>query len=233
LAVWKDAQPGQYYWRLRARQGDSTSEFSSGKPLKVELPAPVVKASESVAGGADTNAVSHLWKWQAVPRATGYEVVTSEQEDFSGSTTQKVKDAQLQLELGSRSKFVKVAALGSQDRRVSGFSSVGVVKVVNQLKLVTPKVVRPENGLTIISFGSGSNPVAFGWREVDNAKTYRIQFSNSQDFSELVMEKVLSETDLVLSSEDFEGQIFWRMRSESGKTVSGWSPIRHFKSEKK
>ncbi|MCC7403501.1 MAG: hypothetical protein IT288_03805 [Bdellovibrionales bacterium] len=233
LAVWKDAQPGQYYWRIRARQGDSTSEFSAGKPLKIELPPPVVKASESVASEGDSTRVSHLWKWQAVPRATGYEVVTSDQEDFGGSASHKVKDAQLKVELDSGAKYLKVAALGSQDRRVSGFSSVGVVKVVNQLKLVTPRVVRPENGLTIISFGSGSNPVAFGWREVENAKTYRIQFSNSEDFAELVMEKILSETDLVLSSEDFEGQIYWRMRSESGKAVSGWSPVRHFKSEKK
>lgn len=232
LAFWRDALAGEFFWRVRARSGESVSDFSEIGHFLIDLPAPVVK-KETTLSPSDGDEVQHQWGWDPLPRALGYEVVLGSDGSLEEGEVLKVKEAKLDYKFQEGSTYIKVAALGVGDRKVSSYSGVGLVKVVKQLKLNSPKVVRPENGLTIISFGSGSNPVAFGWSEVDKAQSYRIQFSSSADFAEISDEKVIEQTQLVLSSDDFDGEIFWRLRSEAGKNVSAWSAPRHFKTEKK
>lgn len=232
LALWREALPGEYYWRVRARSGENFSDFSEAGLMNIGLPAPEVP-TETTLSPDEGDEVTHLWSWDPVPRAQGYEVVIGQDSDLEDGEVVKVKEAKINRAFAAGSTYIKVAALGVGDRKVSSYSGVGQIKVVQLVKLDTPKVNRPENGLTIISFGSGSNPVAFGWSAVDKARRYRLQFSSRPDFGEISDEKVLESTQLILSSDDFDGEVYWRLRSESGKNVSAWSSPRHLKTEKK
>ncbi|MBK7843141.1 MAG: hypothetical protein IPJ71_05510 [Bdellovibrionales bacterium] len=153
----------------------------------------------------------------------------SSKSDFSKDVeTIDTRNNEIEKDFKPGTSFLKVAAISDRNEIVSDFSATEKIEVKNTFVLPAPQVEGPENGLTLIAFGTAASPVVFEWHEVSQAKTYRIQFSNDSSFSKILQEKSVKNLDLALSSGDFSGQVFWRLRAEQGKYSSPWSAPRYF-----
>lgn len=234
-AVWKGAKPGVFYWRARARAEETRSAFSEFGKIDIKLEPPRQKQSQSISqivrspAEVETKRAKYKWRWEEVPRAQGYRVLLSSKSDFSKDVeTIETRNNEIEKDFKPGATFLKVAAISDQNEIVSDFSATEKMEVQNKFVLPVPQLEGPDNGLTLIAFGTAASPVVFEWHEVALAKSYRIQFSHDSHFSKIFQEKSLKDLDLALSSVDFSGQIFWRLRAEQGKYSSPWSAARYF-----
>lgn len=79
-----------------------------------------------------------------------------------------------------------------------------------------PNLITPANGAT------GLGVVAtLTWEDVD-ADSYTVQVSTSSDFSSLVVDEDVADTEFGAAL-DFETQYYWRVRARSGSEVGEWS----------
>lgn len=233
--VWKAAKPGVFYWRARARADETRSAFSDLGKIEIKLDPPRQKQSQNIiqkvssSSEVETKRAKYKWKWEGVPRAHAYRVLVSSKSDFSKDVESIDTDnTEIEKDFKPGTSFLKVAAISDRNEIVSDFSTTEKIEVQNRFILPVPQVEGPENGLTLIAFGTAASPVVFEWHEVSQAKTYRIQFSNDSNFSKILQEKSVKDLDLALSSGDFSGQVFWRLRAEEGKYSSPWSASRYF-----
>lgn len=233
-ALWKGAKPGVFYWRARARAEETRSPFSDLGKLDIRLDSPRQKQSQSTIqmvkspDEVETKSAKYKWRWEGVPRAHGYRLLLSSKSDFSKDVESiETDNIEIEREFKPGTTFLKVAAISEQNQIVSDFSATEKMEVQNKFDLPVPRIESPENGLTLIAFGTAASPVVFEWHEVTQAKTYRIQFSRDSNFSKIFQDKSLRDLELALSSGDFSGQIFWRLRAEQGKYTSPWSAARY------
>lgn len=234
-ALWKEPKPGVFYWRVRARADETRSPFSDLGKIDIRLDSPRQKQSQSIIqmvkspAEVETKSAKYKWRWEGVPRAHGYRLLLSSKSDFSKDVESiETRDIEIEKEFKPGTTFLKVAAISDQNEIVSNFSATEKMEVQNKFVLPVPGIEGPENGLTLIAFGTAASPVVFEWHEVAQAKNYRIQFSHDSNFSKVFQEKSLKDLDLAVSSGDFSGQIFWRLRAEQGKYSSAWSAARYF-----
>lgn len=234
-ALWKEPKPGVFYWRARARTEETRSPFSELGRIDIRLDSPRQKQSQSIIqtvkspAEVETKGAKYKWSWEGVPRAQGYRVLLSSKSDFSKDVESiETRNIEIEKEFMPGTTFLKVAAISEQNEIVSDFSTTEKMEVQNKFDLPVPRIESPDNGLTLIAFGASASPVVFEWHEVTQAKTYRIQFSHDSNFSKIFQDKSLKDLDLALSSGDFSGQIFWRLRAEQGKYTSPWSAVRYF-----
>jgi hypothetical protein len=72
--------------------------------------------------------------------------------------------------------------------------------------------------------------LSFSWDEVFGAEKYQIQLSKVPDFSqELILDSLLTQRAISVSSLEEDTEYFWRVRTNRGEFFSNWSGIRTFK----
>jgi len=87
-----------------------------------------------------------------------------------------------------------------------------------------PILVQPNNGAIDIDV----NPV-FGWESVENAITYQLQLSNSEDFKDVLRNiQNISENEYQVQNLAYFTEYFWRVRSVNNIGTGEWSPSRSF-----
>jgi photosystem II stability/assembly factor-like uncharacterized protein/alpha-tubulin suppressor-like RCC1 family protein len=86
-----------------------------------------------------------------------------------------------------------------------------------------PQLISPSNNADDVSF----NP-QLKWKSIQEANNYRLQVSNSDDFSDFEYNDVLSDTTYSLSNLDYSTTYYWRARAYNYTDTSSWSSVWSF-----
>ena len=229
-------KPGDYYWRVIADSG-YTEEVSSVGKIAVKLPPP--ENLEIPKNRFQVNSPELLEKpgpkllatWKPVPMAKNYTAVvltTDEKPKVVAKTIVDKPQAEFALAKSGQYKL-RVAASLPDGKKQSIYSKPKELDFKKELKLTTPKVQMPADGVTIVSFSKKSTePLVFGWDKVQHAQKYEVQYSATEDFKTLLLTKNAPETQVVLTNETPRGIVFWRVRAVRGVYKSPWSKPRFF-----
>ena len=237
---WQNFEPGIFFWRVRAKSGHITSEFSKLGKIEIVFSAPPIEPMLKVVQKVEspdevlTKTKSHKLKWGTLPKVSHYELQLSENSQFENeSEPVKVEKSNFELVLKpNQDIFFRVRGVNEKQNAFSPYSETGKLSLVNSFSMKTPQIERPDNGVTIIAFGEMENSIALAWSEVPHGKLYRVQFANDPDFRQVIKEQVSEEQSLIVTSADFSNRVYWRVRSEHDKYVSKWSSSRFFSIKK-
>lgn len=233
---WHEAKPGKYFWRVRAVNGDTiTGPFSTTNTLELKLPPPSIKnvisqklKKRSSVEGPEALPVS--LSWNAVPQASGYQVLVSGSKKFNPLKLDiKADKASTLLELEEGGNYyIKVAAVNANGDVVSGFSNVAMLKLTEERVMDAPLAKLPPNGASIVSFSGQQMPISFKWDSVEMAEKYRLEISTMAGFKKIIHTEVLRETQFILTKSLPKVRLFWRVRAEQGNEASDWSEVYSF-----
>jgi hypothetical protein len=207
---------GTYYWRVRAKNGDYASDWSTPFSLTItQLPAPVLLTP--VHFGLITTQDPVEFSWEAVPNATHYQIYISQdptfefvwyQDDFVFGTTFT------QAFYQSGTYYWKV--IPYQD------NLGGVVSALNQFNvdyLPTPILTSPSTSIT-----SYSNNVTFTWEPVVGATGYYVHIDNDPNpYSSIIYD---AETTSYTHTFQSQGTFYWRVSAYSDTAASDESETR-------
>jgi len=146
-AVWDEAKPGHYFWRVRAQDDkDKKGPFAITSTLDLNLAAPKMKKSFSHHVKVKTKValaapVAIDIDWEKVPGSKGYRLIVADNENFSSNILDtKVDDNAGTVSLvEGGTYFLKVAALGPDGDMVSEFSNVATLNFEKENKIPAPK----------------------------------------------------------------------------------------------
>ena len=239
---WTSSKPGTHYWRVRGIASDGRpGPFSKTASLKIQLPPPnllqaAIRKEILPTQLEKEGSVSHTISWNEVPKASGYQVMVSEDHLFKRTlATDRTSLPSFKFDLPREGTYhFKVAALDSSGQVASLYSNPSRVDLtlkqlkVQPIKLAVPSIQTPSDGTTIASSGNTRSPIVFIWTKVDQASQYKIQYSLSKDFSSIFYEKALNNDQFLLERDFPAGTIFWRVRAEKGSTNSSWTTPHSF-----
>jgi len=203
-----------YYWRVRARSGDSG--YSRWESHYVETTKPKLESPGGLRSAEITSA-SFIAKWDAVEEAEEYVVEKSQEPGFEDPV--KISGDSLSLlfdELSPDTKYywrVKAVAEGYKDSDWSGFS----------LDTLQPKLDYPAGLENKEVFYSSFTAC---WGEVENAQEYSLELYGDSGFEN---DPVFKDISVSTDNYTFEGleagmRYYWRVRaSGEGYRDSGWS----------
>ena len=214
---WKQAVPGVMHWRVRAaHENGSSGPFSQAGVLTVTLPEPVLGLEYKFTGQQQI-------EWAPVPMAEKYIVQYSNDRSMASVQEKTIAEPRINLELGDKPVFVKVAAAGPSGERVSGFSQVSTITLEAPIRLGIPGLLTPPRGAKVPAPKSGRISVVFSWNPVEHADNYYIELSTYPDFSKVLAGKTIRGNRWVLKGAKFNGKVYWRVRSQNSTGQSGWS----------
>ncbi len=227
-AIWKNAQPGDYYWRVRGQNSQgSEALLSPVSKIRVRVAPPAVQAPkiepETVKDVSLLKAGKKVeLKWAAVPFAEGYRVVASE-------TSKIVKGEKWEISLPpNKETTVRVAAVDSKGRLISD-EAVQKLKLGRKLDLATPQLKMPADNTTVVSFGGNQlDPLLFSWAAVPGAVTYELQFAEDEGFKKIVGQEKVKSNQFVLKKKLSDQLVYWRVRSRAEEHTSPWSAARRY-----
>ncbi|MEO0334941.1 MAG: hypothetical protein AAF202_01005, partial [Pseudomonadota bacterium] len=236
--TWKSAQPGQYQWRVRAKESRASrvSEWSRPSDFVAFLAAPQLEKTRRVSLEVATpeqlnQPQSFDYSWDPVLAAESYQLQVSKDPSFrKAKLIKNSKEAQITINeiKSSGLYYTRVRAVNSIGQAVSPFSKTSEIEVSKKLVLKVPSLEFPADGASTVSFsGAGSSPLVFTWSEVPHAEAYTIQLSHTPDFETLVGVQTLNEAELVLEQVP-AGRVYWRVKGRRGPASSGWSIPRSF-----
>ncbi len=207
--------PGRLFWRVKAvGAGESSSSYSNPGYIDVKLLAPIL------AGSYQDNK-EHLLAWTAVPQAEKYIVRYSEDANIMSNVTEKITDrAQLTLDMKSKPVYVEVAAANAGGERVSDFSMVAAIQPAKDQNV--PEIISP-NGSRVAIGNSGKLTVVFSWTPIPNATDYLIEIANDSDFKDIIDRHEVKPAKYVVKNRNFNGHVFWRVRTTGPGIPSSWS----------
>lgn len=220
---WKNAQPGKFYWRVRAHHESGVGPYSQGGSIEVSLPEPVI-------GSAYKFSEAGPLTWDPVPMAEKYLVQTSVERSMASVKEELMSEPVAPITFnGGDPVYVRVAAANAAGERVGGFSQVATVSLEERLKLLAPGLLTPPKGAKVTLPKSGRISVVFSWNAVEKATDYYVEISKYADFSKAIQKHFAGETKWVLKGAKLEGKVYWRVRAEGkGAAPSGWSYSGYF-----
>ncbi len=239
--LWQSQKPGPVFWRVRAiNENGEWGEYSLASSLMLLAPGPQVP--EVVEARVEVERVTELLnpeeshsvnlRFQPLDGAHSYKVQWASTPDFSGAKSLTTTQSEVKLDLEQTGKYyARVIAMVDEEQALSTHSRPVEIRYERALALQPPRLIQPLNNIEVVAFAakgqeSGSSPsYFFAWRAVPEAEKYVVQFSQTSDFSNLLMEKESNNRQLVLQETLPPGRIFWRVRAEREKFFSPWSEI--------
>lgn len=86
-----------------------------------------------------------------------------------------------------------------------------------------PQLVIPVNNAEI-----PINEINYSWHKINNAVNYRFQLSDDHDFSDKIVDSLISDTSLIHNLTNVPKQYFWRVKATNNYGESYWSETRSF-----
>lgn len=229
--TWRDLNPGNYFWRVYAKN-DSGFTSSSSVIGKIEalLSAPTIDSTFSITSSESGRYFSKV-QWQKMPSAMGYLVKVSTDPTFKSSVrTYKANEESTTIELDSANKhFLKVAAVSESGDTISQYSKPSLLAPEKRkITLNYPKINVPSDGSSLGANPGPESPVVFDWSPIDKATNYIIQISKTKNFNSVLFTEKTKENQIIFDKKLPGGIIFWRIRSEKNSDASPWSPPSSF-----
>jgi hypothetical protein len=217
-----------YFWRVRALSSDGNSNWSSSWRFTTLVDPPETVTLHSPADGTGNHRPGFQLRWQQADRADSYEIQISETPDFSdltlfrtstGTTFSGTQNLELYTDYYWRVRSINRAG-------TSDWSNTWRFKTI---------IERPEAVITDIpsdTEGQVSVTPLFTWQESDRAEDYIIQLSKEEDFSLILSEANVTETQFSrVTPLDFATIYYWRVRARNAGGISDWSLPKQFITE--
>lgn len=224
----RGAIPGKVYWRVLAHgRGSEASGYSARGQLNILLPTPQLSSSYKLSVASDSKEPAQL-EWPSSPLADKYLVQISPTRDLAGAEEQVTRSPKLSMTGGPGKYYVRVAAADGSGQLLSAYSSLAEVNVESVFNLASPKPKTPPNGAHAPAT-NGHISIVFSWTKIPAAESYTLELSSDADFTKIISRHVSHQRGFLLKQAPLNGDVFWRVRSESNKGNSDWSPTSHFK----
>lgn len=212
----------KYFWRVKKFVDNKESDWSNiwyfvtdkGNGLTIpKLISPKDKSEINTSG---------VLKWLNVDNASYYRVQISNSNLFSNY----LKDTLVNnIEYSFRNMdnnitmFWRVKALNSQDS--SDWSNIWSFNV--NKKLIIPKLISPANEEMQVSLDG-----ELSWENIPDISHYQLQISKFNDFSSIILDTNINDTNYHYSNLDMNETYYWRVRYSINNEFSGWSFIWSF-----
>jgi M6 family metalloprotease-like protein len=203
-----------HYWRVRANNENSISDWSDPWSFKTQTVPPTLLHPEDDSSGVKSKG---RFNWNAVDGAISYNIQVSELPDFANIKigAKDVSTPYYDYEGLSHNKryYWRVASVDE------GGSSEWSIVFSFTTNIGPPKLREPsENGLNIPVIAQ------FKWEAASGASTYKIQVSKDEFFESIVKEvDNIKGLNLYYDDLEFGTTYYWRVRSESSTQISDWS----------
>ncbi|MFN3307047.1 MAG: hypothetical protein ACK42Z_07665 [Candidatus Kapaibacteriota bacterium] len=211
-----------YYWRVRATSENGRSQWSETYNFTTQLARPeLIRPSF-----ADTLApTSGILRWMEVPGATGYEIQISENENFVLGVINLHTTAQTWVGYSSLAHFTKYywRVRAYNNELESQWSKTSWFRTLPENYLPPPILMYPENNAINVKIKE-----KLIWNSVENRDSYQIQIAFDIYFNNLVLDEIISDTSLSISSLAYGTKYFWRVRANNKNYNSFWSEVYQF-----
>lgn len=211
-----------YFWRVRAVDANSNSEWSDISVFMTRGSSPSAPLIVSPADSASDQPRTITFTWRPSVGATSYELRFSEKEDLSVSLDSTgIKDTLLTIRSLSQDtryywQLRAVNAYGSSD-----WTRLHTFKTGVNLP-VAPVLITPEDeDITDLS-------VRFAWNGVTNSESYQFQLAETDSFSVLLVDSSLSALTIQVDDLAENTTYYWRVRSLNRAGNSVWSDTLRF-----
>ncbi|MCE9501425.1 MAG: FecR domain-containing protein [Leptospira sp.] len=174
-------------------------------PLKLSIP----PDQHRIISLVNSSAVN--FEWQNTPHHSSYKIQVSRRPDFSSILhSVSVNGNKTQLPLIDGTYYWRVVSVNSQSGREDSSETRKLVVLKNS----APVPHSPEEGSTI-TVGKEKSEVEFDWSKADLAQKYKLEISESPEFSGKIIVK--DADSHMISVRDLKpGNYFWRVTGSSG-----------------
>ncbi len=224
---WNEVAPGNYFFRVYARNNEGTVSSSSiTGQIEALFTAPDIDGTFKILEKGER--FQAKIRWRKNPMARGYAVKLSDNLAFTNNVkTFKSDEETLDLDLDSnRRQYIKVAVLNENGEPMSLYSKASVLVFDKIPQLDSPRINVPPDGTSLAATPSATSPVVFEWQTTGKASAYQIQFARDPDFSDVLFSTRVKENLLVFDKRLPSGRIYWRLRAEKEKASSPWTGTR-------
>lgn len=218
--AWQQYTPGKHFYRVYARselgQLSAPSETGTlhvlGSAPQLSPIAPVVfkETNPQATAPLKTTPIA----WSPIEGATAYSVQIATNPEFSNPVEKQVAATQMPLELGAPGKyFVRVKATNATNEDISEYSNVETAEYIFKITLKKPMLIEPINKTTLFLQKKTEPYVWLEWDSVPGALKYKLEISQTADFSELKVNETLTETRYFIKTQISYGNIYWRVKA--------------------
>ncbi len=207
----------QYFWRMRTRHAQATSEWSGARSFIVR---PTVELDKPNNNSTDQNLDVQL-KWKKYSDLVTYDIQIDDDPAFASPvflTSSAITVNADQLKFGTNYKW-RARALHALD--VSDWSEAWSFSTVGSVTLKAPA-----NNSTDVKL----SPM-LEWQPLSGILEYQVNFASDANFNNIMVNDIIDAAEsfyivpLVLEKET---QYYWRVRAVNGLDSSNWSNVWSF-----
>lgn len=238
--TWTTATPGAYYWRIRSSgEGYKAGVFSSARPLKVKVAAPIAISNPLIVDEVPDQALLQAppppitIRWNPTVFTKTYEVSFSKNSNFSGATRFITASADRQIQMPAPGKyFWKVRSLDKKQNPVSDESPIYTFEFQRTYKDPTLSenliAMSPKQGESILLVGQGKSEILFQWNRPLKKAQYELQISYDIDFSNIAHDIKLEDTRYIFKEPLQNSVVYWRVRASTNQGSTPWTGANRF-----
>lgn len=211
-------QDGYYY--LQSTSIDSLG--IEGLPLepvaiKVRLN-PLPPFTSEPANNSELRQQSVNFSWMKVPDAEMYNLQIAEDADFNNIVSEvHIRDTQYKASLDYKAYFFRIRSIAADEY-------YGAWSDVQRVTLLTPPPAPPLDEPLM-----DGSVITLRWKNLGSTIRYHFQMAKDADFSEILIDKQIETSDIVLQKPDKPGIYFVRTSAVDGSSYEGaFSPPQSF-----
>lgn len=223
------AENTMYYWRVRGKNSEGTSEWTKIHYFKTGYVRPDIPVLESPEQGKRKLPTSVKLCWKTANRAITYHLQVAKDPNFGNlivnvdtltSLCYEVADLSVNTEY-----FWRVAAINLGGS--SGFSQTRTFVTAPLPPSTKVNLVNPPNNATNVLVN-----VDFKWDAVADADLYTLQIATDPEFTNIIVNnnKVFNNTKTIFNLPPLT-KLYWRVRAENDGGFSPWSDTWNFTTE--
>lgn len=234
--LWTEATAGFYFFRVRAfGNNGKISGFSEVQKIELTLnpliPVTATEIKRFVASQQEWESTEKPLRLEWLPTviAHHFEVQTSQSSSFEGALSREVVGNSINyVPKKKESLYWRVRPFNSRNQPLAPFSVLRGLRYLSKLGIENPIPKGPKNDaeFTIVSYLP--NVLILNWEPVPSAERYRIQISQTEDFSQIIAEGETKSTSYLVNEKPPSGRIYWRVRAETKDLQSSWGPKNSF-----
>lgn len=209
---------GQYFWRVRAKQGSITSDWSNIASFEVTGKAGSLTPILTWPIGGALSTISPMLSWYVNSFVSGmsFTVEYADNVGFNNSTVVTTTDYFIQLSALNAGTQYYWRVKTFNGTAFSPYSVSAIFTTSAGSSPAKPLCGSPVGGVTI-----NTNTPVFSWfvpASMPNA-TYELQYSNSPDFGNPVSVNNLNSSTYIPGSLGYSLPVYWRVRSKTPEGI--------------
>ena len=218
-----------YFWAVRARAGDETSEWSDVWTFTTEkqaIPEMGRVTLSSPSSGAENQPSDLNFEWESMTGAENYRIMVDESDAFTSSVIDETV-----VESSFDAEGLKPGATYYWRVRAQAGDDIGEWSQI--WSFTTESTYIEQVVLSSPSDGASNIPtsVTLTWQDVQNIDEYRVQLGANNSFSNIVEDELVYGTSYSASGLSHNQTYYWRVRGVVGNETGEWSATKQFTTE--